>query len=59
MTANTVRLSDVSDETEKFSVTVEGPEASNWDAFETENEQEAIDEADAIAAEIGAKVVRD
>lgn len=45
-------------ETDLFSIRVDADELNGWDDLADLTEQEAIDEADAIAAEIGATIIR-
>jgi len=42
---------------DEFTVCVEGPDAGDWDDYSTDDEQEARDEADSIAEELGCDVV--
>jgi hypothetical protein len=53
---NLVVMADHSDEEEKYQVFVEGPASFDWDEIQTDNYQEAVDEAESIAAELGCNV---
>lgn len=53
---NLVVMADQSDEDETYHVWVEGPASFDWDEIQTDNYQEAVDEAESIAAELGCNV---